>query len=342
MQEEQTNVEHAKFLSQEPPSAKWKDKLPTMESSKEELDKVPEGKGKLAPTTSHLFKLILPLSRFSTRPDDPPTVLLLHPTQPLSHVSRLIAGSLPPSSNPPDISFRCATSAGQNFQWSDSTDVGDFIKDAANAASFTISIRIPKSPSEQGKDEVIDVQVPTFADRTRFIRRRLRDVENRLKDMEGLKKECDAEAHKGAKRMAISGFGLLVLYWGAVFRLTFYDVGWDVMEPVTYLSGLSTVICGYLWFLYQGREVSYTSVLDRSISTRREALYKARGLDIEHWVDLVGEAKTLRRELKKIAQDYDRDISADVSEDEEPEDSDEFQRDKKVAQQAKKDKESGH
>lgn len=79
----------------------------------------------------------------------------------------------------------------------------------------------------------------------------------------------------------------------------------DVMEPITYLSGLSTVICGYLWFLYQGREVSYSSILSRSISTRREALYKSRGLDIERYVDLIAEEKTIRREISKIAEDYD-------------------------------------
>jgi hypothetical protein len=58
-------------------------------------------------------------------------------------------------------------------------------------------------------------------------------------------------------------------------------------------------------FLYQGREVSYTSILDRSVSARREALYKARGLDIEMWVDLVSDQRSLKREIKRISEDYD-------------------------------------
>lgn len=53
--------------------------------------------------------------------------------------------------------------------------------------------------------------------------------------------------------------------------------------------------------------MSYTSVLARSISSRREALYKARGLDIEHWMELVSERKTLRAEIGKIAMDYEGD-----------------------------------
>jgi len=60
-------------------------------------------------------------------------------------------------------------------------------------------------------------------------------------------------------------------------------------------------------FLYQGREVSYSSVLARSISARREALYKTRGFDIDRWMDLVGEKKALRAEIGRIARDYEGD-----------------------------------
>ena len=105
--------------------------------------------------------------------------------------------------------------------------VGDFIKDAANAASFSLYINYPStSEGKQGREEVIDIQVPTFADRTKFLRRRLSAVESELKVMESLKRDCDKEAHRGARRMAVGGFGLLLVYWGTVFRLTFYDFGW--------------------------------------------------------------------------------------------------------------------
>ncbi|KAG9226985.1 hypothetical protein CCMSSC00406_0003342 [Pleurotus cornucopiae] len=334
---EAMNVNHSRFLAEASPGAKWKSKHREAGSSNSGVsdplngngfEKVPEGKGKLSPTSSHLFKLTLPLDRVQntikrakamSKPT-PPTVLLLHPSQPLSHVSRLILASLAPST--PSISFQNKSTSGQNIQWSHSTDIGDFIKDAARQAEFSIHFshedsqtttetnnEVTRDVGEEGKggeaETVIDVEVPTFADRTRFLRRRLEFVKERLREMEVLKKECDYAAHQGARRMALSGFGMLVVYWGLVARLTFWDFGWDVMEPITYLSGLSTVICGYLWFLYQGREVSYSSILSRSISTRREALYKSRGLDIERYVDLIAEEKTIRREISKIAEDYD-------------------------------------
>lgn len=61
----------------------------------------------------------------------------------------------------------------------------------------------------------------------------------------------------------------------------------------------------FLRFLYQGREVSYSAILDRSISARRQTLYEARKFDIEHWMDLVSEKKKLRAEIRRVEEDYE-------------------------------------
>ncbi|TBU47732.1 hypothetical protein BD309DRAFT_913372 [Dichomitus squalens] len=313
-QVENVNVGHSRFLAEASHKAKWKenkgedDKDPrnTGEVTSDDCETM-EGKGKISPTASHLFKLIIPLDPIkqnNTHPNPsrpfPPIVFLLHPSQPLSHVARLLSSSLAPST--PAITFRSTTPRGRAIRWSDSTDVADFIRDAARTREFMVCIA--DAPGVEPHTQ-IPVEVPSFADRTRFLRRRLAAVEHQLARMEQLKRACDMEAHRGARKMALGGFGILVVYWGAVARLTFWDYGWDVMEPITYLSGLSMVVLSYLWFLYQGREVSYSSVLHHSVSARREALYKARGLDIDRWMDLVAEAKGIRSEISKIAEDYD-------------------------------------
>jgi hypothetical protein len=61
---------------------------------------------------------------------------------------------------------------------------------------------------------------------------------------------------------------------------------------------------GYLWFLYNNREISYRSVFEMSSSKRREQLYDAKGFDRQQWQDLVDEGTELRRAIKKIAHDY--------------------------------------
>lgn len=236
-------------------------------------------RGKLLPTASHLFKLVLPLpeSPFASSPSSssssrksfpssstsyPPTIFLLHPSQPLSHISRLITASFPtsPSKGPPRVlfqssftptkdrtkSFGLAQGGGRDdpivtrkpndnnggLQWSDSTDIGDFVKEAALDTEFLIVLKPEISSSESPSDEppkdsiTIKVSVPSFASRTHYLRSRLSSLSTQISMMEELKKKCDREAQRGARRVALSGFGALVIYWGAVARLTFWDVGW--------------------------------------------------------------------------------------------------------------------
>lgn len=91
-----------------------------------------------------------------------------------------------------------------------------------------------------------------------------------------------------------------------VYYLTFRtDYGWDVMEPVTYLVGLTGLIGGYMWFLYHNREVSYRSAMNFTVSRRQSQLYEQKGFNLSQWEGLVEEANRLRREIKMVADEYD-------------------------------------
>lgn len=82
--------------------------------------------------------------------------------------------------------------------------------------------------------------VPSFEARTFYLRSRLRSINAELRELGDLKIRCDQEAHRGARRLAYGGLGGLIVYWGVVYALTFHveGMGWDVMEPVTYLVRL--------------------------------------------------------------------------------------------------------
>lgn len=188
-----------------------------------------------------------------------------------------------------------------NFvRWSPSTEIGDFIRDASRGKEFSIEI--------EGAPAPVYVAVPSFQDRTFFLRMRLRKTSREISKLADIKTECDKLAHKGAQRVAQGGFAILVGWWYLVYRLTFEtDLGWDVMEPVTYLVGLSTLIGGYMWFLYHNREVSYRSAMNFTVSRRQSKLYDQRGFDLQRWESLVEEGNRLRREIKMIADEYDVD-----------------------------------
>lgn len=187
---------------------------------------------------------------------------------------------------------------GDFVRWSASTEIGDFIRDAARAKEFEVEI--------EGAKESIKIGVPSFNDRTFYLRQRLRKTARKLGDMAKIKQECDRAAHRGGQRIAMSGCGILVGYWYIVYRLTFEsDLGWDTMEPVTYLVGLSTLIGGYMWFLYHNREVSYRSALNITISRRQSKLYELKGFDLSKWEGLIEEGNAIRKEIKAVASEYD-------------------------------------
>ncbi|KAI9712653.1 MAG: hypothetical protein M1820_001274 [Bogoriella megaspora] len=213
------------------------------------------------------------------------------------------------SSQPPSSPNKEIPHSHRHFvRWSSSTEVGDFIRDAARGKEFAVEIE--NAPRE------IFVGVPSFLDRTYYLRTRLRKKSREIASLAGIKRECDEVAHQGAQRMAIGGLGILCVWWGVVYLLTFQtSLGWDVMEPVTYLVSLSTIMGGYVWFLYHNREVSYRSAMNFTISRRQQKLYESKGFDLATYTHVVEEGNALRKEIKQVAGEYDVEWDESMDED---------------------------
>jgi len=277
-----------------------------------------------------------------------PLALLIHPQQPLSYVERLIQAEIPPviengKEKIPNVYFRAEDtddhdnrptskfearekdkkgerslthvetysglghegperkSSEKNWvRWSSSTEMGDFIRDAARGREFAIEV--------EGYNFEMHVSVPSFSDRTHYMRLRLRKMSREIDQLVQIKRECDLLAHRSAHRLAKGGFAMLTAWWGVVYYCSFHtDYGWDLVEPITYLAGLTTIMGGYLWFLYISRDLSYKAAMNVTVSRRQNALYEARGFDLQRWEQLVREANALRSEIKVIAVEYDVD-----------------------------------
>ncbi|WVQ72759.1 hypothetical protein IAR50_002319 [Cryptococcus sp. DSM 104548] len=365
-----TDLSHAHFISSASSSSDF-NPTQTPHAGQDLAESLThEWKGHVSPTTSHLFKLIIPLPEFKRgvregEPDVRPTAFLLHPSQPLSHLSRLISGSLTPPYAHSDIAYLALTGekddvdshlrkaeesdaepstsndqavhdpsspesrddggpflrerksdAGrwQEVSWSQSTDLSDFIKQACLNERFKIVISPTRywdgSELEQGQkglpDVVLQVTIPSFASRTIYIRKRLLGLSKELDKLTRQKKEIDLKAHKGAQKLAVAALSGGVFYWGTVIHFTFFtEAGWDQMEPVTWATGFAALLGSAAFLIYHNREVSYSSLLDLSITARQRRLYGEAGLDLDRWTEMVSEAKTLRREIERIAADYD-------------------------------------
>ena len=126
------------------------------------------------------------------------------------------------------------------------------MRDAAKVHSFTITLHL-----ESGEWQ-IDVAVPNFEDRTRYMRKKFGSITREINDLAKIKFECDKIALQHTKRVAMGGFGVLVVYWGTIYYLTFKKYDWDVMEPITYLTGLGMAM-GCL--AYDSADGSWISVV---------------------------------------------------------------------------------
>lgn len=185
-------------------------------------------------------------------------------------------------------------------RWSKSTEIGDFVRDAARGREFAVEI--------EGAPREIRVGVPSFGDRTYYLRMRLRKKSREIASMADVKKECDLGAEAGAQRLAQAGFGGMVGWGAIVYYLTFMtDLGWDVMEPVTYLVGLAGFIGAYAWFLFNKREASYRAAMNLTISRRQHRLYELKGFNLRKWEYLIEEGNALRKEILAVASEYDVD-----------------------------------
>ncbi|KAI0809571.1 hypothetical protein GGR55DRAFT_648377 [Xylaria sp. FL0064] len=270
--------------------------------------------------------------------DIQPLALLVHPQQPLSYLERLIQAELPTVRDRdghekiPSVHFlaegserdeegqikekkdsNIASYSGLGHEgvdtpaehqdwvrWSSSTEIGDFIRDAARGREFVIHV--------DGLNTEMRVDVPSFNDRTHYMRLRLRRMSKKIEQLAKIKEECDMLAHRGAHRIAQAGFAALSGWWATVYYVTFHtDAGWDLVEPVTYLAGLTTIMGGYLWFLFISRDLSYQAALKITVSRRQNVLYQARGFDPGKWEALVHDANALRREIRIVAEEYDVD-----------------------------------
>ena len=45
------------------------------------------------------------------------------------------------------------------------------------------------------------------------------------------------------------GLAFLIVQWGMLARLTFWELSWDVIEPITYFLGSGSTILFYCYFM---------------------------------------------------------------------------------------------
>ncbi|WOL10132.1 hypothetical protein Cni_G18886 [Canna indica] len=107
-----------------------------------------------------------------------------------------------------------------------------------------------------------------------------------LNRMEKTKAEIDQRAAAQVRRELWCGLGFLAAQTAAFMRLTFWELSWDVMEPICYYVTSFYFICGYAFFLRTCKEPSFEGFFDSRFTVRQKRLMKAANFDLQRFDDL--------------------------------------------------------
>ncbi|KAF7135048.1 hypothetical protein RHSIM_Rhsim08G0111300 [Rhododendron simsii] len=107
-----------------------------------------------------------------------------------------------------------------------------------------------------------------------------------LQQMEKQKAEIDKRADALVRRELWCGLGFLVVQTAAFMRLTFWELTWDVMEPICFYVTSMYFMAGYAFFLRTSKEPSFEGFFQSRFSTKRKQLMKIHDFDVERYNEL--------------------------------------------------------
>ncbi|KAM7516619.1 hypothetical protein LguiA_006202 [Lonicera macranthoides] len=107
-----------------------------------------------------------------------------------------------------------------------------------------------------------------------------------LEKMELQKSAIDKKAESLVRRELWFGLGYLVVQTAGFMRLTFWELTWDVMEPICFYVTSMYFMAGYAFFLRTSREPSFEGYFQSRFSAKRKRIMKAEGFDVERYNEL--------------------------------------------------------
>lgn len=107
-----------------------------------------------------------------------------------------------------------------------------------------------------------------------------------LEEMEKQKEAIDQKAGSLVRRELWGGLGYLVVQTLAFMRLTFWELSWDVMEPICFYVTSVYFMAGYAFFLRTSREPSFEGFYLNRFSAKQKRLMKVHGFDLTRYNEL--------------------------------------------------------
>jgi calcium uniporter protein, mitochondrial len=108
-----------------------------------------------------------------------------------------------------------------------------------------------------------------------------------LAALEAQKAAIDAAAAAQARSELWCGLGLLAAQTLGSMRLTFWELSWDVMEPVCFYVASLYFVAGYAFFMRTAAEPSFQGFFRARFAARQRRLMRARRFDLHRYNALI-------------------------------------------------------
>jgi len=124
-----------------------------------------------------------------------------------------------------------------------------------------------------------------------------------LQPLESKKAELENKASRRATIILWSGYAYCLVQGAIVARLTWWELSWDVMEPVTYMLTFATVMIGYSYFLMTRNEYTYEG-LRKTLEKRGLAkMFRRKQFDEISYKKLQDAVLLREQEVLRILED---------------------------------------
>lgn len=107
-----------------------------------------------------------------------------------------------------------------------------------------------------------------------------------LAEMEKQKAMIDQKAQSLVKGELYCGLGFLVLQTLGFMRLTFWELSWDVMEPICFFVTSLHFALAYGFFLRTSKEPTFEGYFQRRFRAKQRKLMKIHNFDVEKYEEL--------------------------------------------------------
>lgn len=107
-----------------------------------------------------------------------------------------------------------------------------------------------------------------------------------LEELEKQKAEIDDKAKSLVRGELYFGLGLFIVQTLGFMRLTFWELNWDVMEPICFFVTSFHFLLAYLFFLKTSTEPTFQGYFYRRFRTKQQRLMKTYQFDTQRYNQL--------------------------------------------------------